>query len=271
MLALTGPRVHAANQFIYRYSGLDSAAQSKGRKAIIKALQGGKHLTREEIAAALPAGLSEPTGSRFLHILMHAELEGIICSGQRRGKEHTYALLDERAPNARSLPRDEGLAALVTRYFTSHGPATMQDFAWWSGLTLTDTRAGLEIAKQELLHEEIGGQTYWFAEQPRGAKPSSRAAYLLPNYDEYIVAYRDRSAIFDGPHEPLMDARGNILFQHTIMLDGLIIGTWKRTLTKKGVTIMTQYARPPTAAQTRVVAAAAKRYGEFLGLPVSVA
>ena len=247
LLELTGPRVQAANKFMYRQRELDAASLARGRKAISKALHDGNHLTRAEIARRCLQTVNEATGLRFLHVMMDAELSGLICSGAKRGKEHTYALLDERAPGARRLPRDEALATLAIRYFKSHGPATVKDFVWWSGLTTTDARAGLALAKISLLQEEIAGEIYWFAEQAQPAKPSARVAYLLPNYDEYIVGYADRSAIFDGPYEPLVDARGNVLFQHTIMMDGLIIGTWRRTLARKGVMLTTRFAAPPSA------------------------
>lgn len=271
LLELTGPRVHAANRSIYRQVELDAAELSRTRKAMVKALRGGKQLSRVEMTAVLKQAGIEATGLRFLHIMMHAELEGLVCSGARHSKEMTYMLLDERAPHARSLPREEALATLVTRYYTSHGPATISDFVWWSGLTAADTRAGLALAKSVLHSEQIAGQTYWFGEQARPARPQARKAYLLPNYDEYIVGYHDRSAIFDGPHEPLVDARGNVLFQHTIMMDGLIVGTWRRTLARAGITLAAKYARPPASMQTSAFSAAAKRYSRFLGLLVLLA
>src|SRR5258706_567515 len=128
--------------------------------------------------------------------LMCAELDGVICSGARRGKQFTYALLDERAPQARMLDRDEALAELSRRYFTSHGPATLKDYIWWSGLTAADASSGLEMVKSKLIHEAVDGQTYWFSTATPPVKDLSSTVYLLPNFDEYIVGYTDRSAVF---------------------------------------------------------------------------
>jgi Winged helix DNA-binding domain len=201
---------------------------------------------------------------------MHAELEGLICSGPRQGKQMTYALLDERVPPTRPLTRDEALAELTRRYFTSHGPVTIPDFVWWSGLTGADARAGLAAVGAALTSEEINERTYWFAPSAPPAAPPAPVAYLLPNYDEYIVAYADRSAVHDATAHAL-DARGNVLFSHTIVVDGRVVGTWKRALKRAAVVLDTTLLAPLSPAATTAVAAAAARYGAFLGLPVELA
>jgi hypothetical protein len=204
------------------------------------------------------------------YIMGRAELDGIVCSGARRGKQFTYALLHERAPGAKTRRRDEALAELSTRYFTSRGPATLQDFAWWSGLTMKDARAGLEMAKSNLVAEISSEQTYWMPPAV-SSKNSGGRAYLLPNFDEYIVAYADRRSICDPAHAKTVDARGNVLFNHTIVLDGKIAGTWKRLIAKTHVTIEVKPFAPMKTAQTHKIAAAAERYGAFLGLEAHVA
>src|SRR5947207_7011978 len=237
---------------------------------LAKALQGGKQLTRTELVSVLQqAGIATDKVQRIGHILMHAELDGIICSGARRSKQFTYALLDERAPQARTLDRDEALAELAGRYFTSHGPATMQDFVWWSGLTVADARTGLEMVTSQLLYEVIDGQTYWFSPSTLPANDLSQTVYLLPNYDEYIVGYTDRSAVFDTSHTQHLDARGNVLFQHTIVLNGRVVGTWKRTMKKDAVILTPSLFTPLNEAETRALAASVKRYGAFLEMPLN--
>ncbi len=164
MLALTAPRVLAAIAYYDRVLELNGADFIKSNAVITKALQGGKQLTRAELASELQqAGFAIDNSQRIGHIIMHAELDGIICSGARRGKQFTYALLDERAPQSRTLDRDEALAELARRYFGSHGPAALQDFVWWSGLTTADARAALEMVTSQLMCEIVDGQTYWFS------------------------------------------------------------------------------------------------------------
>src|SRR5213078_2598445 len=197
LLALTAPRVHAASAYYNRKLELDDAVFRYTNAVLANALQGEKQLTRDELASALQqAGIVTEGEQRVTHIMMRAELDGIICSGARRGKQFTYALLAERAPQARTLARDEALAELTMRYFTSHGPATVQDFVWWSGLTVADARAGIESLKSQLVQEVIDGQIYWFSASTPPAKVSS-STYLLPYFDEYTVGYTDRSAVFD--------------------------------------------------------------------------
>jgi winged helix DNA-binding protein len=265
LLALTAPRVNAVNAYYYRKLELDDALFGRSNAVLAQALQGGKQLTRPELVSVLQrAGIATDDLQRFTHIMMRAELDGIVCSGARRGKQFTYALLDERTPQARTLDRDEALAEFARRYFTGHGPATLHDFVWWSGLTVADARAGLEMVKSQLTHEVIDGQTYWFSISTPPAKDLSHSAYLLPNFDEYIVGYKDRSAIFDASHTKKLDPRGNVLFNYTMVLDGRIVGTWKRAM-QKGAVIITQHlftALDP--AETCAFTAAANRYGAFL-------
>jgi Winged helix DNA-binding domain len=269
MLALTAPRVIAASAYYYRTPGLDETVFSHSNAVLAKALQGGKQLTRPELVSVLQrAGIVTDDLQRFTYIMMRAELDGIICSGGRRGKQFTYALLDERAPQARTLDRDQALAELARRYFASHGPATLQDFVWWSGLTVADARAGLEMVASQLSHEVIDGQTYW-SSASMATKDLSQTIYLLPNFDEYTVGYTDRSAIFDMSDAGKFGTPGNVL-NPTIVLDGLVVGTWKRTLKKDLVLLTTSLFTTLTKAETSALIESASRYSVFLDMPVNI-
>jgi Winged helix DNA-binding domain len=268
LLALTAPHIRAASAYYNRKLELDDAVFRRTNAVLANALQGGKQLTRDELASALQqAGIATDGEQRVTHIMMRAELDGVICSGARRGKQFTYALLAERAPQARTLDRDEALAELTTRYFTSHGPATIQDFVWWSGLTVADARAGLAMVTSHLLHETIGGQTYWFPPSTPPAQDLAPTAYLLPNYDEYTVGYTDRSAIFDALHTNKLDPRSGLL-TNTMVLDGQVVGTWKRTFKKNTVVIEANPFVPLSDTETCTFVAPANRYGEFLHMPI---
>lgn len=268
LLALTAPRVHTANAHMYRRLELDRAIFKRSHAALIKALQGGRQLTRDELRVRLNnAGVEIRDGLRMSYVLMHAELEGIICSDARRGRQFTYALLDERAPQVKTLERDEALVRLAHGYFVSRGPATVQDFAKWSGLTLTEARRGLTAIQAQLQQTVADGQTYWFAAPKRRADTAAPSAHLLSIYDEYISSYKDRRAIVAHDHAARLRALGNAL-SAIVVVDGQIVGTWKRTLTKEAVLITTNLFATLTSAQRQAVAAAAQRYGEFLGQPV---
>ncbi|MBI5567207.1 MAG: AlkZ family DNA glycosylase [Chloroflexi bacterium] len=269
MLALTAPRVKAAGASRWRQLGLDEALVKRSNAALIKALPGGKQLTRLELAAAIDRAGIATNGERSGHILMRAELDGLICSGGRRGKQFTYALLDERAPNARTLPRDEALAQLALRYFTGHGPATVQDLAWWSGLTLTDARRGLESIKDQLRREVLDDQDYWLAASDKHAKAAAPTALLLPAFDEYTVGYADRSAVFDAAHTDQLDVRNSgLALAPVVLIRGRIVGNWKRTLQKDAVVMELKPFRPLTKIEQRAITQAAEHYGAFLGLSV---
>lgn len=266
MQALTGPRIHAANARRYRELELDERTLHRSSDIIVEALAGGKFLTRPELGATLEGHGIPASGQRLSYIVMRAEIHGLICSGPRQGKQFTYARLSERAPHARTLPRDEALALLVRRYFTSHGPAQVNDFVWWSGLTAADTRAGLEMNGPHLISETIAGKTYWRAASAPTVETAPPGAILLPPYDEYI-SYRDRTAIVEpGQAFPATNAEFNAM----IAIRGVIVGTWRRTLARDRALVETRPLRPLTAGERDMLAQAATRYADYLGLPVDL-
>ncbi|HLO13541.1 MAG TPA: winged helix DNA-binding domain-containing protein [Anaerolineales bacterium] len=270
MLELTAPRVRAAMAHMDRQLELDKAIFKKSNAVLTKTLHGNQQLTRSELAPVLQKTGVPVDGLRLGHLLMHAELDGVICSGARKGKQFTYALLEERAPQSKILERSETLAELTKRYFRSHGPATLQDFAWWSGLTMTDVRKGIEEVKSELEHEVSNNQTYWFP-PTTSLRDLSPAAYLLSNYDEYTVGYRDRSAIFDVSHTDKLSAFRESILTQTILINGEVSGTWKRTVKKSEVIIQLAPFSILGKTENQAVIEAAQQYGKFLGLPAVLA
>ena len=270
LLKLTSPRVHALNATYYRKLELDDAVLARSAIVLTNALQGGKHLTRNELAAALEqAGIIRSTDERLrlTYLVMHAELEGLICSGAMRGKQHTYALLDERVPETRTLERDEALAELTRRFFTSHGPATIKDFAWWSGLSTSDVQAGLEMSRSQLETTVVSGKTYWFAASMPRTPPAAPIAHLLPAYDEYTIAYKDHTAILDPDYRELVV----VAFGIVIVIDGRIVGAWKRVVENDRVLLTLDPFRALTEAEDQAVAQAVQRYSRFLRKPIVLA
>lgn len=269
MLQLLTPRVIAATTGRYRELGLDNAVLARSEKVVVTALQGANMLTRRALYDTLDAAGIATASSRGLHIVGYLAQRGVICFGPRAGKQSTFVLLDEWVPNAKRLEHDEAVAELTTRYFTSHGPASIHDFAWWSGLTIADVRAGLEAASQRLLNETIDGRAYWFAAATRVARVDVPQAHLLPVLDEYAVAYRDRSAVLNPALTKRVNAGGGI-FKPIVVIDGQIAGTWTRAFKKGALAIsLTPFARL-SKAQWRAIEAAAERYGRFVGMPAVV-
>jgi hypothetical protein len=202
---------------------------------------------------------------------MHAELDALITSGPRRGKQFTYALLDERAPGARRLDRDHALAELTRRYFVSHGPAQVPDFAWWSGLTTADAKRGLAVAGSSLIHERIDGKDHWSAPDAPPPKNHRSVVHLLPNYDEFLIAYRDRSASLD-PDRKLDTAAfpyGSTL-AHVVVLDGQVWGGWKRGGDRRQVTVELGPLDVMDGAASAALQKAASDLARFLDVPVAL-
>jgi hypothetical protein len=267
LLSLTAPRVHQANAYYYRKFELDRSFFIHSNDAIARALAGGQQLTRNELLQILfDAGILSPDDDRVRMglVLMRAELDGIMCSGALRGKQHTYALLDERVPPGPALSHDESLAELTRRYLTGHGPATVQDFAWWSGLLVSDVWRGIEILETGLVQEEIDGRTYWSfpAALEAPAPPDEPLAHLLWAYDEYTIAYKNHDAMLD-PH---LKQQVEIAFGMVVAINGRIAGGWKRTLQKGAVNVIVTPFREWAEAEQAAVAGAVRRFGQFLGL-----
>lgn len=263
MLELLTPRIVAnIAQCLLRDFDLDESAFARSKDLVARALQGGGQLTRNAMYKMLEAG-GVSASRRGRHILWRLAQDGLICFGPREGKQQTFVLLDEWAPKTKRMSRDESLAELAKRYFTSRGPATLQDFVWWSGLTTADARAGLEMAKRSLVQENINGQTYWLASSTPTTKDPSPTAYLLPAFDEYTVAYKDRSAVLDPKYTKQANS-GNGMLYPTIVVDGKVVGTWKRALKKDALAISPSPFAKLKRAETRALAEAANRYGKFL-------
>ena len=201
--------------------------------------------------------------------MMHAELERLVCSGPRQGKQFTYMLFDERVPAAPRLGRDGALAALADRYFTSHGPATVRDFSWWSGLTTRDAAVGLDAVKPRLANVTLDGRTYWFVPTRSRAVAASPWAYLFPNYDEFLIAYRDRELVRRWP--PAAGTPPREAFVHHLVVDGRLRGSWQRTAANGGVRIDVHTYSPLARPDAAALEAAAARCGRFMSLAASLA
>jgi hypothetical protein len=224
---LTAPRVRSMTASRRRELELDPEVLSRSRKIITRALRGGRHHTRRELAARLGAGGIETNVERLAHLMMDAELECLVCSGIPEGKWQTYALLDERAPSGVPLAGEEALAELARRYFTTRGPATEVDFRWWSSLRATDARWAIEAIASSLERVELDGRTYWMSsddELPACGRPPS--IQLIHRLDEYVVAYtRSRDLILGKGLDrvTLLGQRD----EHPVLRLGHFAGRWQ--------------------------------------------
>ena len=257
LLELTGPRVQKANAYWYKQVGLTATKLAKTDTALANALAGGQHLTRDELAKRFGVASAVMT-----HVMMHAELERVVISGPRRGKQFTYALFDERVPASPALSSDDALALLARRYVTSHGPAQVSDFRWWSGLTVGDARRALELANLPV--HEAGTLRYYTPARSRHGVLRDPTVHLLPNYDECLVAFADRTAAHDARVKKL-DAV--ILGAHFVLSNGKLIGGWRRVKAKGTTVVQATLLAKPTRAELAGMNAATSRLGTFLGAP----
>ena len=266
MLAYLTPRVLAKSRGRHEQLELDQAAFERSAVLVTRALEGGNRLTRDAVYRVLDQGGVATMGQRGIHILSWLAQKGTVCFGPREGKQQTFVLLEEWVPPAALPAHEQALAELARRYFTSHGPATLQDFTWWSGLLKSEALEVLETIMPELVSEDFEGRTYWAgsADVSSDAVPT---AQLLPVYDEYTVAYRDRSAALDPSYAA---QTGNGIFRPTIVVNGRIAGTWRRTLKRDTVAVEIRLLRTLTRAERQAVSESAERYGHFINKTVHV-
>ncbi|HOB59451.1 MAG TPA: winged helix DNA-binding domain-containing protein [Methanoregulaceae archaeon] len=269
MTALTAPGVKSMVAASNRKLGLDPTLFSKSNAAIEKALEDHHVLTRQDLKGIL-ADIGIVTDvQRLAHIIMQAELEGLICSGPMQGRQHTYALADERIRESRALTREQSLAELAHRYFTSHGPAQLKDFSWWSGLSRRDAGVGLDSIREELERASINGNTHWYPPDPGEVIPDPPVALLLSIYDEYAIAYADRSAISDAREIERMITKGNAMTA-VIVLHGKVAGTWRRTMKKDSIEVRLNPFKELTDEEQEAVEREVERYGKFFGRGVEI-
>jgi hypothetical protein len=266
MVELTGPRILRSVAHNYRSFGWDKKIFNRTRKSLEKALHGGNQLTRDEIRLVFQKARIATDDLRFIHLMLYAELDGIVCNGARKGNQFTYCLLDERVPRekAKALNREEALTELAKRYFTSHGPATVQDFAWWSGLSISEAKRGIDTVGKKLRKEISEGKEYFFMLSDLTLIVTDNKTQLLPNFDEYTVGYSDRNILFDKKHSADI-ATGTRALGNSILINGKLEGSWKRTIKDNSVVVEAKYFCPLSKAKERMVMRAMKKYGEFIG------
>src|SRR4051812_870610 len=276
-MRLTGARVVSGTAHRMRSLELDAPQINTSLDIIQRLLEGGNHLTRLELQAELDQAGLHPDGQRIAHIVMAAELSLLIASGppSPEGKP-TYALLDEFAPptaqDLQPFDRELALKELTHRFFTSHGPATIGDFVWWSGVNGAATKRGIALNGPALESFDVAGEPFWWAGDVGGSadSPPSPAVHLMQAYDEYVVAYK-------SPRTPINVAGLSspaVLqvppFFHGIFVDSQVVGFWRRATAKDGYRIDTTMLRPLDAREHVAFGREVQRYSDFVQRPVSV-
>jgi len=266
MVALSAARMVAKDGRRLQQLELDYAIIERCAELFSAALVGGKHLPRSQLMELLEQAGIATRQQRGYHILWHLAHRGLLCIGPLIGKEPSFALLDEWAPRSRQLSREQALAELAERYMGGHGPATVHDFAWWAGLTVGEAKAGLEAAAAELVREQHDGKTYWTSRKAaQRAAPATAGVFLLPGFDEYLLGYKDRSAVLDAAHASKVVPGNNGVFMPIVVVDGQVVGTWKRAAKKQKIDITLRPFAPIDDLPIRAEQPA-RRYCEFLGM-----
>ena len=266
MLQLLTPRIISRAASVYRNSGLDRKVFAKSSRVIVKALQGGKQLERKEIYRTLEEAKISISANRGLHILGMLAQQGLICFGPRKGKQQSFVLLDEWVPETKSLKGDEATATLAQTYFTSHGPATVQDFVWWSGLTVNDAKRALDIIKKNFTEVKVNDNSYWMRDDALLSVEKLRGTYLLPCFDEYLVGYKDRSAAVEAKFTQQIFGASNGIFTSVLLINGKVEGTWKRSFYKNEVVIEIKPFKKLKETEKAGILKAAKQYSNFTAM-----
>lgn len=264
MTRLLAPRTIAASAGRRRQLNIDESVLAAAQNIIIKALAGGNCLTRNELCNRLEQAGIATAGQRGIHILHHLAEMTLLCFGPHESKQPTFVLMDEWLPKTPEKDRDEALKELAVRYFTSHGPASLKDFSGWSNLTVKDARLGIELAGDSLASKEARGISYWF---DPAVTPAASATYLLPGFDEYILGYKDRSGVLAAEFSNRIVPGNNGMFLPTLVINGQVVGTWKKIVRTKSQTILITPFTGLSDAQVASIEPIIKRYESYSSIP----
>jgi hypothetical protein len=271
LLALTGPRIQRNNARRLGELGLDARTLARSEDLIVAALRGRNRLTRDALAVVLRHGGVDPSGQRLPYILMHCELEAVICSGGLDGRQQTYALFEERVPEGRSLDGQQATVELVRRYLASHGPSTVADLRWWASLAVREIREALSALGSDVTAREIDGLTFWSVSSDDGRAPALRGAHLLQAYDELVVGYTESRYFGDPNGETARKAwTDRSLPSGVVMLRDRMAGNWRRTLATKSIAVELVMYEAPTPNEVAALETAVERLGRFTQRPVTV-
>lgn len=261
LISFLAPRVLSKTKSIYRNAGLDEHVFKKSIRVVMKALEKHPALTRDELYKHLEQAKISTSESRGLHITGYLAIQGLICFGPRQGKQHTFVSMERWLRPATSLPADEHLPTLALRYFRGHGPATVHDLAWWAGITLTEARQAIAAAGSSLTSHKVKDEEYFTDTSNQIPPAKGTALNLLPAFDEFTVAYKDRSLMLaaDQHHRHSMEVLSPV-----VSVNGRLIGTWTRTLSRNGLVIqLNPFSKLPQTQLTKIKELA-KRYAQFL-------
>lgn len=262
MLELTSPQIRTSMKARQVELELNQVVIKKSSEILLKALEGGKHLTREEIAAEYTKAEIKTSDNRLSHLLVCAELDGIVCSGMTVKGKPTYSLIQHRIRHKKVYQREEALYMISRKYFTSHGPATLKDFKWWSGLTAKDATKGLDSVKQEFNHEEIDSETYWFSDHAFSIALSTNPVYLLPAFDEFLIGYRNRSASLSTVYNK-ETISSNGIFRPVLVINGQVSGIWRKLTMKDHIKLEISTFVPVKKENSKQIKEAAGFVGDF--------
>ncbi len=272
ILAITGPRMLQQAAARHRQLELDHETYAVARAIAERELSGGVHLSRDALQSRWEAAGIRTGGQRGYHLIWWLANDGVLCCGPVDGRGQAFALLDEWAP-VRVTDRDDErtLAELFTVYARGHGPVTLADFAWWTGLTLAHARTGLAAAGDAVTPYDA---ERWIAadapSQTGGSRSSSRArsAFALAAFDEYFLGYRDRTAVCDPADARRIVPGGNGVFQPILVSSGRVVGTWHRGRSRATTSVSLEFF-DATAADAAPFAAAFRAWARFHGLELT--
>ena len=262
MLSLCGDRLRTAYMTSWwKHYEIDGHIYARFCDATSKLVSETDGLTIQELTDALAE--YGWTTDQVKTMLCTGEVEGLFCNGRERNRKNTYALLDERIPATPNRSREEALALLALKYFRSHSPASQNDFVWWSGLSITEAKAAMNLIGNELIADRYEGEKLYIHESYVNHDTFCDGVHLLPPYDEYLISYADRSHVLDPKHKS--KAHNNFgIFHPVVYSGGKIVGNWKKVKKKGGTGIETTFFTKTMAPGKRKLQTAIDRYLAFL-------
>ena len=186
--------------------------------------------------------------------------------GGWRSNLYEYTLFQDWCPDFElgTVSAAQSEAELARLYFQAFAPAAEEDFRWWSGFSKPQSNRALGSLTSELIQLRIRGLPglYWLQKSELPALQSVEpieSVSLLPVWDAYMMAYRQRERILDSQaYEYIYDRAGNAT--SVILQDGRVAGIWQaEDQPGEKIVIRAAFFKPPSRTTWKFVEEAASR------------
>jgi uncharacterized protein YcaQ len=202
-----------------------------------------------------------------------------LCQGPPRGAKVTFVRPDQWIDGWHEVDGKRALSEVCRRYLSTYGPARPADFREWFASTAfkaPQARALFERLGDELEEVDVEGQRAYVLAGDTAFPPLQPTLRLLPEYDVYVMGFRERDQLIPQAVREQIAAHGRGRYEgpagvRLFMIDGVAAGLWERKKRGKRIELRVLPARKLTRPQREELNEEVERIGTFTGLEPSLA